>query len=190
MSGPVGGQAARSAQERVGELIETLGALDDSTARNCAQQLMKAILDLHGAGLSRMLELVANENAPGGLLERLAQDETVSELLLLHGLHPHDLALRVSQAVNGLRGTLGVHGIRIEISNIDEEAVRLRLAGLWHGKHGSAAQVRSDIETAIFALAPEVAAIEIDNLPDDHVHEMKFVPTRVKQAHLADSGSG
>lgn len=176
--------AARSGPDRIGELIATLEALTDAQGRDCARQLVQEILDLHGAGLSRILAIVADVDANGAgkaMLDKLAFDDNVAALLLLHGLHPHDLAIRVRQAVDSVRATLGVQGLTIELIQVAEEAVRLRLAGKWRGKNGSAARIKSDIEAAIFVRAPEVAAIEIENLPtiDSDVHEMKFVPASV-----------
>ena len=174
------GTGGTGGQERIGELIATLEALKDPEARDCARQLVQEILDLHGAGLSRMLDIVVAGGAAN--LDALACDSSVRALLLLHGLHPHDLATRVAQAVEGLRGTLGVHGIRIELSGISDETVRLKLCGHWLGKKLTAAGIRSEVEEAVFALAPEVAAIDIENLPDPDLHEMKFVPASAIQA--------
>ena len=173
-------------QDRIGELIAALEALADPAARDCARQLVHEILDLHAAGLSRMLDIFV-AGGPASL-DVLACDDSVSALLLLHGLHPHDLATRVRHAVDGMRGTLGVQGISIELSGISEDAVQLRLRGNWIGKKLSAAQIRNDIEEAIFAMAPEVAAIEIDNLPDADVHEMKFMPASALYGSHAGDG--
>lgn len=170
----------RSGTDRIGELIMALESLTETQGRDCARQLVQEILDLHGIGLFRMLDIIVDGNEAGhAILDKLAYDECVSALLLLHGLHPYDLAARVRQAIDGLRGIFGVQGIKIELIDVDEQVVRLRLSGRWHGKNVTAAGVRSDIEEAIFALAPEVALIEIDNLPDANVHEMKFVPASV-----------
>lgn len=166
--------------DRIGNLIMALESLTDAQGRDCARQLVQEILDLHGVGLSRMLDIVIDGNGAGRtILDKLAYDEGVSALLLLHGLHPYDLGTRVRQAVDGLRGIFGVQGIKIELTDVAEEEVRLRLSGRWQGKSVTAAGVRSEIQEAIFALAPEVAAIKIDNLPDVDVHEMKFVPASV-----------
>ena len=107
---------------------------------------------------------------------------------MLHGLHPHALATRVRQAVDGLRGSLGVHRIRIELAGISGDAVRLKLCGNGPGKKLTAAGIRSEIEEAVFALAPEVAAVEIDNLPDADVHELKFVAASA--LHASHGGNG
>lgn len=176
--------------DRIAELIAALENLTDTEGRDCAKQLMQEILDVHGAGLSRILDIVIDSNGAGqAILETLAYDDSVSALLLLHGLHPHDLVARVRQAVDGLRGLFGVQGIRIELGDVTEESVQLRLEGKWQGKKISPAKIRSDIEEAIFALAPEVAAVEIENLPDADVHEMKFVPASLLRGNHKEAGS-
>ena len=44
------------------------------------------------------------------MLNRLAADDLVASLLLVHGLHPHDVHRRVSDALDRVRPYLGSHG--------------------------------------------------------------------------------
>ena len=55
-------------------------------------------MELHGAGLDRLMEIVAQAGASGyALMDDFAGDDLVASLLLLYGLHPHDLETRVSE---------------------------------------------------------------------------------------------
>lgn len=165
-------------QRRIDELIAALSSLDDARARNIAQALLQVVLDLHASGLARLAEIVADTEGPDGpIVARLIQDKQVSALLLLHGLHPLDLPARARRAVEGLRAPLGAQGVRIELVDAGEEAVRVRLSGVLSGKHVTPADVQNDIERAIFEQAPEVGRIEIDGMPDVNVHELRFVAT-------------
>src|SRR3954447_1630296 len=65
------------------------------------QQIVQGVLDLHRAGLERLLERVAESSET--LLDTLGSDDLVSGLLLLHGLHPLDVEARVRQALEGVR---------------------------------------------------------------------------------------
>jgi hypothetical protein len=78
---------ARERVARVETLLEELDSLADSAAREKATELVAALLDVYGEGLSRIVAQVA-ERDDGALAEALAGDELVSHLLLLHGLHP------------------------------------------------------------------------------------------------------
>jgi Fe-S cluster biogenesis protein NfuA len=165
-------------QRRIDELVAALSALEDTRAREIAQSLLQVVLELHASGLARLAELVEEvEGADGPLAAKFAQDRQVSALLLLHGLHPVDLQSRVRHAVDGLRAALGAQGVRIELVDASEDAVRVRLAGTLAGKRIEAAALQRDIERAIYEQAPEVVKVEVDGLPEANVHELRFVPT-------------
>jgi Fe-S cluster biogenesis protein NfuA len=161
---------------RVEGAIRALEALSDPRAREQAQELVQVILDLHGAGLARLLELVSAAGAAGqSILESLADDEQVRGLLLLHGLHPQDLESRVQRAVEKMHPFLGTHGLRLELLAASEEIVQLRLHGNWQGK--SADTLKQDVETAILDAAPDVARVEIDGLAEPPARPKEiFVP--------------
>lgn len=185
MSG-VNGQ--QSDERRIEGLIAALEALDDPRGREQAKELMQAVLELHGAGLARLLEIVADAGDAGRtIIETLALDEQCRAILLLHGLHPHDLASRLRLAADKMRGLWGAQGIRIEVLSASQEVVRLKLSGNLRNKHAKVN--KSEIEDAIFAFAPEVASIEIEGLPDANVHEIKFVPASAYRGTVARTGS-
>ena len=58
---------------------------------------MALVTNLYGAGLERMLDVLADAGRLDRVaLDALAADELVSGLLLVHGLHPHDVDTRVA----------------------------------------------------------------------------------------------
>jgi len=178
----------QSDERRIEELIAALEALDDPRGREQAKELLKVVLALHGAGLARLMEIIADAGDSGrAIIEALALDEQCRAILLLHGLHPHDLASRVRLAVDKMRGTLGAQGIKIEVLSASEEAVRLKLSGNLRNKHAPVS--KGDLEQAIFTLAPEIAAVEIEGLPAADVHELKFMPSAPRGGEAARSRS-
>lgn len=106
--------------------------------------------------------------------ESCPRDEVVSGLLLLHGLHPDGLEDRVAQALEQVRPALQSHGGNVELLDVREGVVHLRLEGNCHGCPSSAATMKSTIEEAILAHAPEIVSIEVQGLnvrpttPDGH----------------------
>ncbi len=118
------------------------------------------------------------------MLDRLAADELVGSLLILHGLHPDDFATRVRKALIRVRPYLGSHGGDVELLQADEATgvVRLRMAGSCETCPSSTLTVKLAVETAIKEVAPELTSIEVEGIEhaarpahnglDDHVAEV------------------
>lgn len=138
--------------------LEELEAVPDGAAREAAVDVMRALLDLYGAGLERIVEEIAARD-DGQLAEALAQDELVAHLLLLHGLHPIPLEDRVRAALEQVRPYLESHGGDVEVLEIDPPAVRLRLEGSCSGCPSSTMTLKLAIENAIHKAAPEIAEV-------------------------------
>ena len=109
-----------------------------------------------------MLEIV-DERAPE-LVGAFTSDELVASLLLVQGLHPDSLELRVQEALDSVRPFLGRHGGDVELAGLDEDlgAVKLRLLGSCDGCPSSAATLRGAVEVAILEKAPEVTLIVVE----------------------------
>lgn len=126
-------------------------------ARDRAEQLVREVVELYGAGLQRILAI----SGEYGLIERLATDDLVASLLLVHGLHPHTLHRRVADALERVRPYLGSHGGDVELLDITDDVVRLRFAGSCKSCPSSAVTLELTVEDAIRAAAPEIASIEV-----------------------------
>ncbi|MGI8769685.1 MAG: NifU family protein [Propionibacteriaceae bacterium] len=153
----------REAGERIDTLIDASSA-GGAVARERAEELVRLVADLYGAGLERLLDIVHEAgHLDDGVLDALADDDLVSSLLLVHGLHPYDVATRVGQALDSVRPYLGTHGGDVELLEItDDDVVRLRLLGSCDGCPSSAVTLKLSVEGAIEAAAPEVTAIEVE----------------------------
>ncbi len=131
------------------------------------REIVQAILEMHGAGLERMLDQLAAGGEPGaGILDACARDEVVAGLLLLHGLHPMDLESRVLQALEQVRPALRSHGGNVELLGVTDGVVRLRLLGSCHGCPSSTVTMKQTIEEAILAKAPDAIAIEVEGVAE------------------------
>jgi Fe-S cluster biogenesis protein NfuA/nitrite reductase/ring-hydroxylating ferredoxin subunit len=145
----------RSAGDRIQTLLDAT-SVGGAVARERAEQLVGEVVDLYGAGLSRIL--VA---ADPGMLNRLVADDLVASLLLVHGLHPHDVHRRVSDALDRVRPYLGSHGGDVHLLDIDGDTVQLQFAGSCKSCPSSAVTLELAVEDAIRAAAPEVSSIEV-----------------------------
>src|ERR1700759_2594004 len=98
----------RSAGDRIQTLLDATSA-GGAVARERAEQLVREVVELYGAGLARIMATVG-DLSDRGTVERLVADDLVASLLLVHGLHPHDLRRRVADALDRVRPYLGSHG--------------------------------------------------------------------------------
>lgn len=148
--------------QRLDALLTQPGHFVDPATEARIRDIVQAVLDLHGVGLERLLEIAVESNEGGSpLFEALAGDQVVSGLLLLHGLHPEDLGARVMRALESVRPYLQSHGGGIELMDLRDGIVRLRFHGSCDGCPSSAQTMKESIERAIQEAAPDVAAIEL-----------------------------
>lgn len=158
--------------DRIEELVHRAEAIGDPNVRGIAVDLLQAVLTFHAAALERMMEISAAAGPSGeAILKRAAEDDLVSSMLLLHGLHPDDLETRVNRAVEKLREAFGSAGAGLSLVVIEDDSVRLRFETerAWSG-----APMKASIEGAIYQAAPEIAHVIIEGFEDRP--EPNFVP--------------
>lgn len=149
--------------ERINTLLEA-SAAGGVVARERAEELVRLVADLYGAGLERVLTIFhEGGRLDDDMLAALAADDLVSSLLLVHNLHPYDVHTRVELALEGVRPYLGSHGGDVELLEVTEDdVVRLRLLGSCDGCASSSVTLKLAVEGAIEAAAPEVTGIEVE----------------------------
>jgi Fe-S cluster biogenesis protein NfuA len=163
----VSGSNLRQTGARVEELIDGFRSAADPTAQARAEELARLLVEFYGAGLARAMEVIGEHPAGSELMGRLADDELVASLLVLHGLHPLGTAERVQAALDKVRPFLGLHAGDVELLGITGEGMaRLRLAGSCHGCPSSTVTVRNAIEVAIQEAAPELSGIEVEGVAE------------------------
>jgi Fe-S cluster biogenesis protein NfuA/nitrite reductase/ring-hydroxylating ferredoxin subunit len=164
--------------QRIEELIGKIETMADPDARASSLELVQSLMELHGAGLERMMEITAQTGEVGqAVIDAVARDELVGGLLLLYGLHPVALDARVMQALDKVRPYLHSHGGNVEILGIEDGVVRLRLQGSCKSCPSSAMTLKLAIEEAIYEAAPDVVAIEAEGVAEPPVAAAPgFVP--------------
>lgn len=158
-------QNLRATGDRIEQLLDDLQATADQRACDRAEELLRLVSELYGAGLARVVELSAEQDP--ALVEKFLQDDLLASLLLVHGLHPRALAQRVEDALAQVRPLLASHGGDVELLDIDPDAnaVRLRLLGSCEGCPSSAVTLQMAVERAITEAAPEISCIDVDQPP-------------------------
>ncbi|MDT5156160.1 MAG: hypothetical protein QOC99_531 [Acidobacteriota bacterium] len=151
--------------QRIDELTRKVEALADAEARASALELLQSLMEFHGAGIERMLEIAAEGGAAGqSVIDDFGRDELVAGMLLLYGLHPVALETRVLQALDKVRPYLHSHGGEVEMLGVEDGVVRLRLQGSCQSCPSSSMTLKLAIEEAIFEAAPDVSAIEAEGV--------------------------
>jgi Fe-S cluster biogenesis protein NfuA len=146
---------------RIEELVGKLETTTDPAARATAKELVQLLMDIHGAGLERMLEIASQCGAPGmEIIDRFGQDELARNLLLLYGLHPLDLDTRVAEALDKVRPYLRSRNADVQLISIAAGAVSVRLNGNAQGC--TASSLKTAIEDALYKEAPDLVAISIE----------------------------
>jgi hypothetical protein len=152
----------RATGDRIATLLARFESLPDQRALEWAEELVRLVTTMYGEGLARVLEAACDpgSSTEEALVARLADDELVSSLLLLHGLHPESMRGRVERALTALERSLGSADVRLLDADEETGTVRVRLL-VDHGPSASAS-VEQLVRRAIEDAAPEVRAIELD----------------------------
>lgn len=184
-------KAFREKLRRLGVLIGELDSVEKSSAST--RELIQLILDVHGAALERMMEIVFESGAPGeGIIQKAGQDEMVRHLLLLHSLHPDSLETRVMSALDGAKPQLRKHNAEAEIVDMGEGAVEIRLRISGHACGSTESSLKLLLEEIVYDHAPDLASLKVHG-PGDEAAAPGFVSIasllhQVVPAHAAEAG--
>ncbi len=150
---------------RLRELSDRVEAIPDPDARGAAEELVAAVLEVHGAGLAKIGAALDEAGAAGAEAKRtLLEDPVVAGLLLIHDLYPVPLEERVREALAGVRPYLDSHGGDVELLAVEDGVVRLRLLGSCDGCPASASTLELAIREALEDAAPDMVGLEVEGL--------------------------
>jgi Fe-S cluster biogenesis protein NfuA len=153
------GDDAQAAGERVEALLSELRSQAGPQVAATAEELVSCLVELYGAGLATISEILGADEAGPRLMDKLVADPLVESLLIVHDLHPLDTSTRVRRAVEEVLPQLGSHAGDVEYLGLDEAGVlRLRLQ-----QGGCSADTARDlISKAVAAAAPEAARVGVE----------------------------
>jgi len=179
----------RSAGDRIQTLLDA-SAGSGTVVRERTEQLAAELTDLYGAALERIITVTA-EAAPE-LVDRFAADELVASVMLVHGLHPHSLERRISDALDSVRPYLGSHGGDVSLLEVadgqDGPLVRLEFAGSCKSCPSSAITLEYAVEDAVRAAAPEITSIDVVAAqPDSTTSGLISVDSVMSRVHTTDT---
>ena len=169
--GPLDDQDLKVRAAQIETLVEEMASSEDTRAKTT--ELLQAILQLYGEGLSRILEIVGRQDS--AIVDVLAQDELIAHLLFLHGLHPTPVETRVAAALEEVRPYLKSHGGNVELVGMMHGVAHLRLHGSCRGCPSSAMTLKLTIEDALGKAAPDLEGIVVEEMDEPEPGPM-FVP--------------
>jgi Fe-S cluster biogenesis protein NfuA/nitrite reductase/ring-hydroxylating ferredoxin subunit len=154
--------------QQMEELIARVENISNPELKAGVQELLQMLMELHGAGLQRILEKLWEQGESGRrLIEELGHDSLVGPLLLLYGIHPLDLQTRVEQALEKVRPYLKSHGGDVQILEVTGDGrVRLGLQGSCHGCPSSSITMKLAVEDSIYDAAPDVTELFVEGMVD------------------------
>ena len=144
---------------RVQELTARVEALPDQDARETADALAGAIVQLYGEGLERIFGAL-----DPALVAELSRDGVVASLMLIHGLYPVDLETRVLEALDSVRPYMESHGGNVELLGIEDGVARLRLQGSCSSCAASQSTLELAVERALEETAPDLLGIDVEGV--------------------------
>jgi Fe-S cluster biogenesis protein NfuA len=168
-------------QKRLQSIERLVSEIDrgaDPNLRSAVQQLVQLVMDLHGAGLERIVELIQETGGGAGLLDRISRDEMVESLLVLHGLHPLGLEARIHRGIELARSRLRPHRGEVELIGLENGAVRLRMRAHGSGCGSTGEALKEIVESAIYQPAPDVLSLDIETGDE----KANFVPIEMLHA--------
>lgn len=161
----------RQRMRQVEGLIEHIEKLPDATARGLSRQLTQSLLDLHAAGLRKMLDLLpATDDSRSVVPARWLDDPLIANLLILHDLHPVDATNRVECALENIRPLLDQQGITVQSVEFVDGSMRIRVSGGCGACPSSTLTPRRLIDDAVCGTAPELT-VEIEGLETHSINE-------------------
>lgn len=165
--------------EQIDRLVQRVNAFKDDDARTTSLELLQSMMDLHGAAMERVVELLSQSGEVGrGSLSKLGHDPLICGLLVLYGIHPVALEERVSRAIEKVRPQLQKHGGTVELIEVRDEAVRIKIQSSGNGCGSSVDRLKATVEQAILEAGPEIVAISVEA---DEPAASGFVPVNMIQ---------
>lgn len=153
---------SRQMAARLQELIEQIQNQPNPAGRALLQECLQSLLAFYGDGLARLLGHIQDSGAEGAaVLDRLLQDQMVSGLLLVHGLHPVPLEARLRAALEKVRPYMQSHGGNIELLSLESEVARVRLQGACKTCPSSTVTLELAVRRAVEEACPDLIAFEV-----------------------------
>jgi Fe-S cluster biogenesis protein NfuA len=176
--------------EQVNQLVQRVSDLPDGDARTAALELLQSLMDLHGAVVTRLVEVLNNSGEAGRTsLGKLGRDPLVCGLLVLYGVHPMTLEDRVKQAIANVGTPLRKQGGTVELMSVTDTAVKVKIQKSGNTCGSSTDALKATVEQAILEAAPEVVEILVVGAPSGFVPVNMIQPATEEEKKYEESAA-
>lgn len=157
----------QNGMQRISGLVRDLETIADPAARAAAKEFVQLLMDMHGRGLERILEIVFQFGETGArLIDDFGRDTLVSSLLVLYGIHPEDLQSRVEKKLQQIRSQIYKMGAEVTSVRVSGSDVRLQVSLDGHSCGSTARTVQATLEEAIYDAAPDLTSLVVEGLDE------------------------
>ncbi len=146
--------------EQVDKTLEVVNQLPEEE-RTKALDLKQAIEAFHKVGLTKIVQSLKADPRGKELLFELIDEPEIYALFLMHGIVRPSLPMRVSQVIDSVRPYMQSHGGDVELVEVQQDTVYIRLLGACNGCSMSAVTLREGVEEALLEHVPEIQNIEV-----------------------------
>ena len=162
---------SREMAKRLQELIEQIQSQPNPASRVLLQECLQSLLAFYGGGLTRMLGCIRDAGPSGQeILERMLHDQTISGILLIHGLHPVNLETRLRRALEKVRPYMQSHGGNIELLSLESDVARVKLEGTCKTCPSSAVTLELAVRREVEQACPDLLAFEVTGPNGEDAH--------------------
>jgi nitrite reductase/ring-hydroxylating ferredoxin subunit/Fe-S cluster biogenesis protein NfuA len=146
---------------RLDSLVQSFEQHPSDEVRQAALEMLGLVDALHREGMNRIAELLWTGSP--AVLEKALHDPAINMLFQLYDVAPGEPEPReqVEVALAGVRPYIESHGGAVDILDVVDGVVHLRLSGACHGCAGSAMTLKRGIETALREGFPGFQSIEV-----------------------------
>ncbi|MGQ0671577.1 MAG: NifU family protein [Hyphomicrobium sp.] len=141
------------------ERLEQIFDAWDDTPKGAVTAYRRAIEDLNGEALRRLVRSLKGNPAALAAMKDAAADEVVYAVLRRHAIIKPSLSERVEAALESVRPMLASHGGDVELITVDPPAVSLRFTGSCDGCPASQMTFHAGVKKAIEDACPEITDI-------------------------------
>ncbi len=153
-------QQVRKQADEIERLIREIETITDPDLREKVVTLVQSLMALHAAGIERLMKIIRDDvELSRSILNELANDNLVASLLLLYGVHPFSIEVRVEQALHRLRSNAILNSGNVELLGISDGIVKLQVQNQKNCQSSKQA-LRTAVEEALYEAAPDLTEIQ------------------------------